>query len=108
MYAVVRSYSGEGASELFDLLAQREEDVKRVISGVPGFINYVAFRAEGGGEGEGGGENWGPGGGLTVTVCQDKAGADESTRRAADWVQENVTTPVRRLLITEGSTVLQF
>jgi hypothetical protein len=95
MYAVVRSYSGEGASELFDLLTQREEDVKRLISGVPGFVNYVAFRAE-------------TGSGMTVTVCQDKAGADESTRRAADWVQENVSTPVRRLLITEGSTVLQF
>jgi len=104
MYAVVRSYSGEGASELFDLLAQREEDVKKLISGVPGFVSYVAFRAEAGGE-----EDWGPGGsGMTVTVCQDKAGADESTRRAAEWVEENVSTPVRRLLITEGSAVLQF
>src|SRR5256885_16110675 len=33
MYVVVRSYSGQGASELFDLLAQREEDVKALISG---------------------------------------------------------------------------
>jgi hypothetical protein len=28
MYAVVRTYSGQGASELFDLPGQREEDVK--------------------------------------------------------------------------------
>ena len=35
MYAVVRTYSGQGASELFDLLGQREEDVKALISGVP-------------------------------------------------------------------------
>ena len=106
VYVVIRSYSGEGASELFDLLAKREEDVKKVISGVPGFVSYVAFRAEGGGE------DWGPGpgaaSGMTVTVSQDKAGADESTRRAADWVEENVSTPVRRLQITEGSTVLRF
>ena len=33
MYAVVRTYSGQGASELFDLLGQREEDVKALISG---------------------------------------------------------------------------
>jgi hypothetical protein len=106
MYVVIRRYSGEGASELFDLLAQREEDVKKLISGVPGFVSYVAFRAEDGGE------DWGPGpgasSGMTVTVCQDKAGADESTRRAAEWVEENISASVRRLHVTEGSTVLQF
>ena len=48
MYAVVRTYSGQGAAELFDLLGQREEDVKALISGVPGFVNYVAFRTAGG------------------------------------------------------------
>ena len=42
-YVVIRSYSGQGASELFDLLGQREEDVRSVISGVPGFVSYAAF-----------------------------------------------------------------
>lgn len=106
MYVVIRRYSGEGASELFDLLAQREEDVKKLISGVPGFVSYVAFRVEDSGE------DWEPGpgaaSGMTVTVCQDKAGADESTRRAAEWVEENISAQVRRLHVTEGSTVLQF
>ena len=49
MYAVVRSYSGPGASELFDLLGQREEDVKNLIGAVPGFVSYVAFRSGDGG-----------------------------------------------------------
>ena len=75
MYAVVRTYSGEGASELFDLLGQREQDVQALISGVPGFVNYVAVRS-----GDGG---------VTVTVCEDKAGTDESARRAAEWVKDN-------------------
>jgi hypothetical protein len=94
MYAVVRTYSGQGASELFDLLGQREEDVKSLISGVPGFVNYVAIR-----DGEGG---------VTVTVCQDKAGADESSRRAAEWVKENVSATASPPTITEGDTTLQF
>jgi hypothetical protein len=94
MYVVVRSYSGQGASELFDLLGEREEDVKSLISGVPGFVSYAAFRS-----GDGG---------MTVTVCQDKAGTDESSRRAADWVKENVSTAAEPPTITEGSTVLQF
>ncbi len=94
MYAVVRSYSGQGASELFDLLGQREEDVKALISGVPGFVTYAAVRS-----GDGG---------VTVTVCEDKAGTDESSRRAAEWVKENVSATSNPPAITEGTTVLQF
>ena len=94
MYAVVRTYSGQGASELFDLLGQREDEVTDLISGVPGFVNYVAIRS-----GDGG---------LTVTVCDDKAGTDESSRRAAEWVKENVSATANPPAITEGDTVLQF
>ncbi len=43
-----------------------------------------------------------------MTVCQDKAGTDESSRRAAEWVKENVSTTGNPPVITEGSTVLQF
>ena len=95
MYVAVRSYSGQGASELFDVLAESEEDVKSLISSVPGFVSYAAFRS-----GDGG---------TTVTICQDKAGTDESSRRAARWVMENVSAlgspPV---VITEGAAVLRF
>ena len=94
MYVVVRRYSGQGASELFDLLSQREEDVKALISGVPGFASYAAVRS-----GDGG---------VTVTICEDKAGTDESSRRAAEWVKENVSTTVDAPAITEGSAILQF
>ncbi len=94
MHVVIRSYSGQGASELFDLLGQREQDVKTLMTGVPGFASYAAFRADGGG--------------VAVTVCQDKAGSDESSRRAAEWVKENVSTTVDPPAITEGDTVLQF
>ena len=93
MYAVVRTYSGPGATELFDLLAEREEEVRSLISGVPGFVSYAAVRS-----GDGG---------VTVTLCEEKTGTDESSRRAADWVKENLSaTPTPA--ITEGSTVLQF
>jgi hypothetical protein len=94
MYTVVRSYSGQGASEVFDLLEQRGEDVTSLIGGVPGFVSYAAFRS-----GDGG---------MTVTICQDKAGTDESSRRAADFVKENISTTVNPPVITEGSTVLHF
>ncbi len=94
MHAVVRTYSGQGASELFDLLGQREEDVKALIGEVPGFVNYAAVRS-----GDGG---------VTVTVCEDKTGTDESSRRAAEWVKENLSTTADPPSITEGTTVLHF
>ncbi len=45
---------------------------------------------------------------MTVTVCDDKAGTDESSRRAAEWVKENVDASVDPPAITEGDTFLQF
>lgn len=94
MHVVIRSYSGQGASELFDLLAQREEEVKSLISGVPGFVSYTALPTNGGG--------------TTVTVCEEKRGTDESSRRAAEWVKQNVNVAVTPPLVAEGSPILQF
>jgi hypothetical protein len=94
VHAVIRTWSGQGASELFDLLAQREDEVKELITGVPGFVSYAAVRT-----GDGG---------VTVTVCEDKDGTDESSRRAADWVKENVSGTADPPAISEGDTVLQF
>jgi hypothetical protein len=94
MHVVVRSYGGESAAGLFDLIEQREDEVKEIIASVPGFVSYAAFRS--------------PDGGTTVTICQDKNGTDESSRRAADWVKENATAPVDPPVITEGNAFLQF
>jgi hypothetical protein len=94
MYVVVRSYTGKGASEIFDLLEGSEGEVKEIIGGVPGFLSYMAVRS-----GDGG---------MTVTVCQDKAGTDESSRRAGQWVKRRVATTAHPPVIAEGSTVLQF
>ena len=94
MHAVIRSYSGEGASEVFDLIEQRNEDVRTLISGVPGFISYTAVRTADGG--------------VTVTVCEDQTGTDESSKRAAAWVKENSTMAVNPPSISQGSTVLHI
>jgi hypothetical protein len=94
MHAVVRSYSGQGASELFEQLEQRNDEIEELIGGVPGFVSYTALRSNEGG--------------VTVTVCQDKTGTDESSRRAAEWVKENISTMDSRPVITEGGTVAHF
>ena len=74
MYAVVRRYTGN--PELFDELARRQPDIEQIFRGVPGFVAYYLIRS-----GDGG---------ASITVCEDQAGSEESTRRAADWVRRNV------------------
>jgi hypothetical protein len=94
MHAVVRSWSGEDAQELFDQLEQRTDEIEELIGGVPGFVSYTAFRTDEGGS--------------TVTVCQDKSGTDESSRRAAEWVKENISATANPPAISEGGTVAHF
>ena len=95
MHAVVRSYSGKGAKELFDLLAQRKADVEALIRGVTGFVAYSLVQTADGG--------------ISVTVCQDKAGADESLQRAREWIQEKAAgTGVGAPTVSEGSVILQL
>lgn len=95
MHAVVRTYSGDGAKALFDLLAQRKDEVESVIRAVPGFQSYTLLASDDGG--------------ATVTVCQDKAGTDESLRIAREWIAENASgLAVSPPVVTEGSVVLQL
>ena len=95
MYAVVRNYSGAGASQLFDELDRRKADVEKLIRGVPGFVSYTLMRT-----GDGG---------ISVTVCRDKAGTDESVRIAAGWIRENMpATGAQPPKISEGETILQL
>ena len=94
MYAVLRQYSGENDYQLIDELEAQVEEVQSIIRDVPGFVSYTLFRTEGGG--------------VSVTVCRDRAGTDESSRRAAEWVRENVSANISPPAISEGETILQL
>jgi heme-degrading monooxygenase HmoA len=75
MYTVVRRYSGN--TELADALVQNQGEVKRIISEVNGFRAYYLVRNEDGNT-------------FTISVFEDKAGAEESSRAAAEWLRENL------------------
>ena len=95
MYVVVRRYSG--ASALVDAMIARKDEVTQLISSVPGFKAYYAVKA-----GDGGSV-------ATVTICDDKAGADESTRRAGAWVRENLAgASISPPEVSEGETYITF
>jgi hypothetical protein len=95
MYAVVRCYSGPGAKELFDMLEQRREEVESLIRPVEGLVSYAMLRTDDGG--------------VTVTVCQDKAGTEQSTQIARDWVRENTSgLDTNPPTISEGNVVVSI
>jgi len=95
MNTVIRSYSGSGATALFNLLEERKEEVESIIRSVTGFVSYSLVRTTDGG--------------VTVTVCQDKVGTDESLQIAKDWIQENASNlDVSPPKVTEGSNILQL
>jgi hypothetical protein len=95
MHTVIRSYSGSGAAALIDLLEEQKEEVESLIRAVTGFVSYSLVRTADGG--------------VSVTVCQDKAGTDESLQLAREWVQEhgpnlNASPPT----VSEGANILQL
>jgi hypothetical protein len=95
MHAVIRTYSGPSAKKLFDLLEERKREVESIIRPVKGFVSYSLLRTADGG--------------ASVTVCQDKAGTDESLRVARDWIQKNASSiNASAPAVSEGSVILQL
>lgn len=75
MHAITRTYTGKGAKELAKLLVERKGEVERLIGDVPGLISYELVETKDGC--------------FSITVCQDKAGADRSLAVAKDWLKAN-------------------
>ena len=95
MHAVIRNYSGSTAKKLFDVLEERKREVEGVIRPVKGFVSYSLLRTADGG--------------ASVTVCQDKAGTDESLRVARDWIQKNASSiSAGAPAVSEGSVILHL
>ena len=93
MHAVIRHYRGN--AQLMDELARRTDEVEQLIRGVPGFVTYALVRTADGG--------------FSVSVYEDQAGTEESTRRAAEWIRQTVPQAAGSAPeVIEGETILQF
>ena len=93
MHTVVRHYKRN--SKLIDELIQRQGTVDELIRGIPGFIEYHLVKTADGG--------------FSISVYEDKAGADESVRRAAAYLKENLASvAVEPPEILEGESVFHL
>jgi quinol monooxygenase YgiN len=75
MYIVVRRY--DGATNPAEAARRVQEGFAPLIRQVPGFVAYYAVDAGGGVI-------------VSISVFEDKAGSEESTKKAADFVRENL------------------
>jgi hypothetical protein len=93
MYAVIRAYTGN--PDFADTLAEHEEDIRQLISGINGFKAYYLLKIT---EGT-----------STISVFEDQEGADESSRAAAAWLAENLSdVNVPAPYVTGGEVLVGF
>jgi hypothetical protein len=95
MHAIIRTYSGNGAKELIDVIEKKKAEVERLIRSVKGFVSYSVIRTAGGG--------------FSVSIYLDKAGTEESSRIAREWIENNArNTGVAAPSISEGEVIVHL
>jgi hypothetical protein len=95
MHAVLRTYSGKGVEELFDVIEKNKADAEKVLRSVKGFVGYSIARTSSGG--------------FSLTVCKDKAGADESSAKARDWIKQHASNAgASAPAISEGTVIFHL
>ena len=75
-YLAIRQYQLAPGHTMEELAALVESGFLPIVKQVPGYQEYFLVGTDGGV--------------ISISVFADQAGADESTQRAADWVQQNL------------------
>ena len=76
MFASIRKYNG--APTLVDELVKKQDDIKSVLRPIRGFHAYYLLKTTDGA--------------VSITVCEDRAGAEESNRVASTWLKDKLPT----------------
>ena len=76
MYVALRRYKIKEGS-MGEIAGRAQQGFVPLVSQIPGFVAYY-------------GVDVGNDVVVTISLFQDQAGEEESTRRAADWVKQNV------------------
>jgi len=93
MFASIRKYNG--APQLVEELLKRRDDIHSVLRPVKGFHAYYLLKTNDGA--------------ISVTLCEDKLGAEESNRVASTWLKDKLPTFASRPPeITTGEVLMQL
>jgi hypothetical protein len=91
-YVVVRHYRDSGT--LVDELVKRADEVEGLIRGISGFVAYNMVRTESGC--------------FSVSVYDDRAGAEESVSAAREYVQRTLPDLAVAPDVLQGDAVISF
>jgi len=95
MYAVIRTYLGSGAKQLFERLEERRTDVEGALVTVPGLVSSSLLKPVDGG--------------TAVLVGTDKAGSNATLKVAREWIQNNASDiRAQPPIVTEGPVIVQI
>jgi hypothetical protein len=93
MFASIRKY--DNAPQLSEELFKRQDDVKSVLRPIRGFHAYYLVKTTDGA--------------VSMTLCEDRAGVEESDRVAATWLKNNLPTFANRTPeVTSGEVRIQL
>lgn len=90
MYASIRHYDGN--AQLAEAVARHEREVADILRGIRGFRAYYLVST--------------PKGAVSVTVCDDREGAEESNRLAAEWVRTTIPEVATSPQVSAGEVVM--
>jgi len=93
MYMTIRRYETDPKSAS-EIIRRVKEEFMPIIKKLPGFVSYNLIDA-------------GNGTLASITTFQDKSGAEESTRRATDWVKTVRSLSSNPPQIISGEIVVQ-
>ena len=79
MYVAIRRYQLEDPGSVDEVLGLVHEGFIPLIKDAPGFLAYYALDSGGGAV-------------TSVSVFEDQSAAEESNRKAADWVGQNLAS----------------
>ena len=93
MFASIRKYNG--VPTLVEELLKNQEDIKSVLRPIRGFHSYYLVKTNDGA--------------VSMTVCDDRAGAEESNRVASTFLKDKLPTfATRAPEITTGEVQLHL
>jgi len=76
MFASVRKYNG--APTMVEELVKRQDEVRSALTPIRGFNAYYLLKSDDGA--------------LSMTICEDRAGVEESNRVASTWLKDKLPT----------------
>ena len=93
MHTVIRTYLNQ--PELADTLKKHRKDIEQTMGAISGFVSYTIIKI--------------PDGAVALTTCETRAGCEDSSKRAGEWLRQNLPQlKVKPPVVVQVEVCVQF